>query len=293
MIKFPVIIIVLLLSALLLQSLFADDSVKVNINAPTPVVEQAPADSIPPPPDSAYIARSSDSSWWARKIKNQAFNVGEYLEFDVNYGIIPAGTAVMMIEDTVRYEGVKCLKATSIASTNGFISTFYKVRDTVATYIDYEGIFPHYFWKKLREGKYKTEKKTFFDQRHHLAITDRDTISTYAFVQDAFSSIYYIRTQKIEPGTDIYIDNHTSKKNYPLKVIVHGRETVNVPAGTFDCLVIEPVMRDEGIFQAKGSIKIWITDDRYKMPVKMQTEVNFLGSIHVDLKSFKYGQFPE
>lgn len=301
--RFSFIIIIAFLLSLLSYLLVADDSLKVNIDVAADTTEATTSDSvsvimpdttpIPPPPDSAYIARSMDSSWWMRKIDNQAFNLGEYLEFSVSYGILPAGTAVMAVEDTVRYEGIKCFKVTSIASTNGFVSTFYKVRDTVATYIDYDGIFPHYFWKKLREGKYKTEKKTFFDQRRHLAVTDKDTIPTYAFVQDAFSSLYYLRTQKIEPGTEIFIDNHTSKKNFPLKIVVVGRETVEVPAGKFDCLVIEPAMREEGIFQAKGSIKIWITDDQYKMPVKMQTEVFFLGSIHADLKSFKRGLIPE
>jgi hypothetical protein len=301
--RFSIIIIIAFLLSLLSIALIADDSLNVNGDLVTDTTSSAMADTvsiakpdstpIPPPPDSAYIARSMDSSWWKRTLDNQAFNVGEYLEFGVSYGIIPAGTAVMSVEDTVRYDGIKCFKVTSIASTNGFVSTFYKVRDTVATYIDYDGIFPHYFWKKLHEGKYKTEKRTFFDQKRHLAITDNDTIPTYAFVQDAFSSLYYLRTQKLEPGTEVFIDNHTSKKNFPLKVVVHGRETVKVPAGTFDCLVIEPVMREQGIFQAKGSIKIWITDDQYKMPVKMQTEVFFLGSIHADLKSYKHGLIPE
>jgi hypothetical protein len=108
-------------------------------------------------------------------------------------------------------------------------------------------------------------------------------------VQDAFSSLYYARTQVIEPGVDLNIDNHTDKKNYPLTVIVHGRETVEVPAGKFDCIIVEPVMRAAGIFNAKGSIKIWLTDDQYKMPVKMQTEVFFLGSIHADLVEYRRG----
>jgi len=244
---------------------------------------------IPKPPDSAYIARSSDSSWWKRKIENRAFNVGEYLEFSVSYGILSAGTAVMEVMDTIIYDGAKCFKIRSTARTNGFISTFYKVDDTVFTYIDYDGIFSHYFRKRLREGKYRNEKMTHFDQKRHLAITDKDTIRTYSFVQDAFSSFYYIRTYDIQPDVDILIDNHTDKKNYPLKVIVKGREKVKVPAGEFDCIVVEPVMRSEGIFKAKGRIKIWLTDDEYKLPVKMQTEVFFLGSIHADLKKFRYG----
>ncbi|MCP4580659.1 MAG: DUF3108 domain-containing protein [candidate division Zixibacteria bacterium] len=273
-----------------MQLAFADDSTWVDTVGIVPdSVEQV----IPQPPDSAYIARASDSNWWKRKIENRAFNIGEYLEFSVSYGILPAGTAIMAVVDTIRHNGAKCFKIRSTAHSNGFVSTFYKVRDTVLTYIDYDGIFSHYFYKNLHEGGYKAEKTTNFDQRRHMAITGKDTIPTYSFVQDAYSSFYYVRTQDIEPGSEILIDNHTDKKNYPLKVIVHGRETVKVAAGEFDCIVVEPVMRAEGIFKAKGSIKIWLTDDEYKLPVKMQTEVFFLGSIHVKLKKFKYGAFPD
>jgi len=247
----------------------------------------------PPRPDSAYIARASDSSWWRRTIDNSAFNVGEYLEFSVNYGILPAGTAIMQVPETFDYNGHGVFKVVSTAHSNGFISTFYEVRDTVYSYIDQDGIFSHYFRKRLKEGGYRVDRETFFDQRRHLAATGKDTIPTYSFVQDALSSLYYVRTQDIQPGRDIYIDNHTDKKNYPLKITVYGRERVQVPAGEFDCILVEPAMRAEGIFKAKGRIKIWLTDDRYKMPVKMQTEVFFLGSITAKLREFRYGQFPE
>jgi hypothetical protein len=266
----------------------ADDTLSVDQPDTAAMTESK----VPPKPDSAYIARAMDSSWWKRKIDNEAFNVGEYLEFKVRYGIIPAGTAVMQVADTIRYNGAKCFELVSTAKSNGFVSTFYKVEDSVLSYVDYDGIFTHFFRKRLREGKYKADKSTIYDQRRHLAITGDDTIRTYSFVQDAFSSLYYARTQVLEPGADLNIDNHTDRKNYPLKVIVHGRETVEVPAGKFDCIIVEPVMRAPGIFNAKGSIKIWLTDDRYKMPVKMQTEVFFLGSIHADLVKYRHGVFP-
>ena len=105
--------------------------------------------------------------------------------------------------------------------------------------------------------------------------------------------MYYIRTQELIPGQDVFIDNHTSKKNFPLKLKVLKKERVKVPAGEFDCVVVEPVMRAEGIFKAKGRIWVWLTDDQYKMPVLMKTEVFFLGSISAQLKEFGRGQIEE
>jgi hypothetical protein len=236
------------------------------------------------------IQSKVDSSWWARKIDNPAINPGERLEFSVRYGKLPAGTAVLEIPDIATYNGHLCYRVVSTASSNDFVSVFYKVRDTVETYIDIPGIFPRKFRKHLREGNYQMDRITTFDQRRHLAITGNDTIPTYAFVQDPLSSLYYIRTQELIPGKDVLIDNHTDKKNYLLKVIVYRKERVEVPAGTFDCVVIEPVMRAQGIFQAKGRIWIWLTDDEYKMPVMMKSEVYFLGSVSAQLSSYRHGK---
>ncbi len=236
-----------------------------------------------------FIAAAADSSWWSRKLGNKAFGVGERLEFSVKYGMLPAGTAVMKIPEIIDYEGYPSYRIISTAKSNKLVSVFYKVRDSIETIVDYNGIFPRKFHKRLREGGYKADRTTLFDQRMHLAITGKDTIRTYAFVQDALSSLYYIRTRELTPGSEIMIDSHTDKKNFPLKVVVYRRETVEVPAGSFDCVVVEPVMRAEGIFKAKGRVWIWLTDDQFKMPVKMQTEVFFLGSITARLKKFTLG----
>jgi hypothetical protein len=251
------------------------------------VADKAAPDTVPPTED--FIAAAADSSWWYRKLDNKAFGVGERLEFSVKYGMLPAGTAVMKIPEIIDYEGYPSFRIISTAASNSVVSVFYKVRDSVETIVDYNGIFPRKFHKHLREGGYEADKTTLFDQRKHLAIAGNDTVPTYAFAQDALSSLYFIRTRELTPGSEILIDNHTDKKNYPLKVIVYRKETVEVPAGSFDCVVIEPVMRAEGIFKAKGRIWIWLTDDQFKIPVKMKTEVFFLGSVTAQLKKFTRG----
>ncbi len=241
-------------------------------------------------PGQQFVSLGGDSTNWTRTLENRSWGVGEYLEFSLSYGLISAGWAVMKIPEIIEYDGRSCYKIVSIAHSNDFVSMFYPVRDTVESYIDAEGIYSHYFRKHLREGGYKVDRITNFDQRRQLAITGADTVPTFPFVQDVLSSLYYIRIQELVPGKDILIDNHTDRKNYPLKVIVHGRQEIEVPAGKFKCIVVEPVMRHEGIFKAKGRITIWLTDDRHKMPVKMQSEVYLLGSISAKLKKFTRGE---
>jgi hypothetical protein len=273
----------------------SDGNASVIIDSAITAVTSAPLDTPLSPIDTITLSNKImepivDSSWWSRAIPNKAFGVGEKLEFSIKYGSISAGKAVMEVADTIIFDNHSCFRIVSIANSSDFISIFYKVRDTVQTIVDVPGLFPRYFTKQLREGKYKVNRQTKFDQKRHLAITGNDTIPTFAFVQDPLSSLYYIRTQEFVPGIDIMIDSHSDKKNYPLKVRVLGKERIEVPAGKFDCIIIEPIMRSEGIFKAKGNIRIWITDDQYKMPVMMKSEVYFLGSINAQLSKYTRGK---
>jgi len=73
-----------------------------------------------------------------------------------------------------------------------------------------------------------------------------------------------------------------------LKVYVHGKKTVQVPAGTFECFVVEPIMQGEGLFKHEGKLTIYLSDDQYRVPVLVKTKVP-VGSIKVELKEFYPG----
>ena len=69
---------------------------------------------------------------------------------------------------------------------------------------------------------------------------------------------------------------------------VLGRDRVTTPAGAFNCVVIEPVLRAGGIFKNKGRLVIWLTDDERRMPVLMRSKVA-IGSISVVLEEAHAG----
>jgi len=83
-------------------------------------------------------------------------------------------------------------------------------------------------------------------------------------------------------------DYHASRKSQPLEVKVLGRERVDTPAGTFDCVAIEPLLKAGGIFKNKGRLVIWMTEDERRMPVLMKSKVA-IGSISVVLQEARDG----
>ncbi|MCK4428632.1 MAG: DUF3108 domain-containing protein [candidate division Zixibacteria bacterium] len=226
-----------------------------------------------------------------RVVTNHAFGVGERLEFSVGYGVIKAGTAVMQIPEIVKFNGKKCYHIVSTAKSNKFFSVFFKVDDKVESFMDVHELYSHRFDKHLREGKFKADISTIFDQEKHLAIykNSQDTFAVAEYVQDVLSAFYFIRTQDLKVGKSLFVDNHTDKKNYPLEVKVLRKERVKVSAGTFDCVVVEPILKASGIFKQKGSLTVWLTDDEIKMPVLMKSKV-IVGSISTELINYRLGE---
>ena len=226
-----------------------------------------------------------------RTIENKAFDVGEHLLFDIRYGPINAGQSSMAVTEIVTLNGHPSFHIQTKAWSNTFFSKFFKVEDVVDSYIDQRGIFSWKFEKHLREGSYHADQLYTYDQYNNIAITPKDTLEVAPFVQDVLSAFYFVRTQDLEPGDTLKVENQSDSKVYPLNVIVHKRETVKVPAGKFKCIVVEPVMRGEGIFKARGRIIVHLTDDERKLPVLMTSKIYIkafsLGGIIAELAEIK------
>ncbi len=238
---------------------------------------------------SAYQSEDSDYSEAAeRYVENVAFGVDEKFYYDINYGFINAGTATMEVKGLIEYENRPCYQTVSRANSNKFFSTFFKVDDRVESIIDAIGIFTWRFEKNLREGGYRSDRMYTFDQRNNFVHYKGDTLPVSEYVQDALSSLYYVRTQPLEVGKTLYLDNFTDGRFYTLEVIVHKKETISVKAGTFDCLVVEPILQTVGVFKHAGKLTVWLTDDRLKMPVLMKSKV-LVGSISAELTDYQLG----
>ena len=73
-----------------------------------------------------------------------------------------------------------------------------------------------------------------------------------------------------------------------LEVKVLRREKLDVPAGVFDCFVIEPRLMTAGIFRREGKMQIWLSADKHKLPVMMRSKLYF-GSVWAKLEGFTLG----
>lgn len=227
-----------------------------------------------------------------RYVENVAFGVGEHLSFDIDFGFINAGHATMQVQRLIEWEGRPAYQIVTTASSNRFFSAIYNVEDRAESIIDAVGVFSWRFEKKLQEGSYRSHRQYEFDQRSHTVDYNDSTYHVAPFVQDALSALYFTRTQALEIGKDVAVDNFIDGRINRLEIKVVKRETVKVDAGTFDCIVVEPMTESVGLFKHEGAIRVWLTDDYLKMPVIMQAKLP-VGSISAKLTDYELGELQD
>ncbi|MFZ2196425.1 MAG: DUF3108 domain-containing protein [Thermodesulfovibrionales bacterium] len=211
--------------------------------------------------------------------KVSAFNVPEKLIFDLTWTGLKAGTATLEIVNEKDR-----MKIISTARSSDWLSAFYMVDDRTESVlkntptVSFIGL-PENYRIKLREGRHRRDKEAIFDHANRqVTFIDhiRNEKKNYKIGENTFdplSGFYFIRTMKYEVGKSVYVDIFDSKKLWNVEVQVLRKERIKTELGQFDTVVIKPLMKSEGIFNRKGDMYIWLTDDLRRVPVKMQTKV--------------------
>ena len=222
-----------------------------------------------------------------------AFSIPERLEFDLSYTGIIAGHAVQ----EVTLEGMDT-HIVSTARSADWIRFFFPVDDRIESYLTsgtpplYIGS-PRLYQERKHEGKTITNREARFD-RLKLEVTTTDhrnknektqpiTKRTY----DTLSSFFYFRTIPLQVGTSYFIDIYDCNRLWNTEVKVLRREELVIPLGRFKTIVIQPLLKSEGLFARTGDLFIWLTDDDRRIPVQMKSKV-VVGSITATLTGGSY-----
>jgi len=222
-----------------------------------------------------------------------AFAPGEVIRYVIKYGIIPSGVATLEVRSTDTVNGRPAYCLVSEARTNKTIDAFFKVRDKNESWMDVQSLASLRFRQSMREGGYLREVETDYDHpgRRYTYRKRRKGKETVVdgvmppFVQDVLSSLYYVRTRPLVVGQTYTLDANSGAVNWPLRIHVLRREKIRVPAGVFQCLRLDPILAGEGIFQAKGKLLVWITDDERRIPVLLRSKVA-VGAFDAEMRDY-------
>jgi hypothetical protein len=193
---------------------------------------------------------------------------------------------VLPLED---YRGRSCFHLVSRAESNDFMSGIYKVRDRIDSLVDTGGLYSLRYRKHLREGGYRKDYDVLYDPAKGRALyADGKSYATKPWPKDGLAAFYYVRAVPLVVGQDVVVPHHSDESSDDIVVKVLRKERIEVPAGKFDCIVIEPVMSAGSIFKNSGRLTIWVTDDARRIPVLMKSKIP-VGSIDAVLQAYHVG----
>lgn len=223
-----------------------------------------------------------------------SLDIPEKLTYDLKWAGIKTGDASLELKDNGSH-----IQIISKATSAKWVSIFYRVDDSIFSTLKkgrsagFENRFfgtPYAYRVKLREGKYRRDKESVFDYSakkvtyiNHLE-NEKAVFDITGSTFDPLSSFYYLRGLPLETGKSVFIDVFDTKKFYKVEVQVLKKETIETSLGTVNTILIKPVMKSEGLFNRKGDILIWLTDDEKRTPVMLKTKVA-VGSVKATLVS--------
>jgi Protein of unknown function (DUF3108) len=218
------------------------------------------------------------------------FHPGEKLEFELRWGLIPAGKVVMEVLPLETIDGVPVYHFVLTAKSNSFLDVFYKVRDRIDSYTDTNLSRTLFYKKKQREGNTKRDITVHFDwENNKVQYTDgnktKPPVSVEPGAFDPLAVFYYSRLMDLDTQTELQCPVTDGKKCIIGRAKIVKRETIRVGAGEFDTFLLEPELKHiRGVFEksTNAKIRLWITADDRRIPVKIQSKVavgSFVGEL--------------
>lgn len=221
------------------------------------------------------------------------FGPGERLNYDVRLGSLKVGSSAMEVR------GIESVRGRDTWHTVFWVkggTFFYRVNDVFESWIDTETFHSLRFVKLLEEGTSDREQKyEIYPDRGHYVNERNDkptrTLPTVKQPLDEGSFLYFVRTLPLTVGQVYDFSRYFIPDRNPVRIRVLRRERISVPAGTFDAIVVQPVIKTKGIFSEDGHAEVWLSDDSARMVLQIKSKLAF-GSLNLFLRSYSLATAP-
>lgn len=209
----------------------------------------------------------------------------ERLTYDIEWRMIHAGTAVVDAQKTTAR-----LKLESA----GLVSTLFKVDDAYGVTYD-EPFCATSSTLDAQEGKRHRETRVTFDRTNNRAdAVERDVLKnvvmhTYEVaipncVHDVLGALISLRDLKLNPGQSAQIPVSDGHHTAQVKVEAQDREEIKTATSTYRTIRCETFLMNGVVYNRKGRVFLWLTDDERRLPVQIQLRMSFpVGTVTLHL----------
>lgn len=217
------------------------------------------------------------------------FGAGEKFTFDVRFGNLKVGTSQMEVRGPELVRGREAWHTTLWIKGGTF---FYRVNTVFESWMDAETLSSLRFVKQQEEGAREGVKyyEIYPERSVYIERKDGEQKESRSVSQplDDGSFLYFVRTLPLRPGETYELHRYFIPDRNPVRIRVLRRERVTVPAGTFNAIVVRPIIKTKGIFSEDGRAELWLSDDSTRKIVQLKTRLSF-GSLNLFLTSHTPG----
>jgi hypothetical protein len=228
--------------------------------------------------DAAGVSAAAD--------RDVPFGVGERSTFEVRFGGLRVGSGSL---EVVGRETIRGRDAWHMSFNVQGGVPFYRVDDVYESWVDAVTMNSLAFKRQIEEGTRERAQhydimpdKGTYIERTRQKTTVKKTVDD---PMDETAFLYFVRTIPLEVGKTYDFHRYFIPDRNPVRIRVLRKERVTVPAGTYNAIVIQPVIKTRGIFSEKGQAEVWLSDDSARILLQVKSKLSF-GSLNLYLKSY-------
>jgi hypothetical protein len=234
------------------------------------LIAQVPEDTTAVPSDSVSVTA-------------ELFPVGETLLYDVRFGLLNLGRGLMHVAgiDTIR--GTPALHVVFVLEGGSF---FYRLNDRMDSWFGVDDLASRRFIQDFHEGSSEryTEYEIFPDSGYFLEIGKDSVFPTSELPLDDAAFFYFVRTVDLEVGERYEYHNYFRPDRNPVVLEVLGRDTLDLPAGRFPTIVVQPTIQGRGILEEAKEPRMWLTDDERRLMVQLKIRFASIATVTLRLR---------
>ncbi len=213
------------------------------------------------------------------------FGIGEELVYQLRatrFGRVGTGTMRVEGPDSIRGRPTYRLHF----DVQGRVGPF-SIEDCTRSWLDPDGPAALRYEKRERHPlASRVEEVDLFPAELRWAATNGEAGTTVTdHPLDELSFIYLLRTLELDDGAEISLSRHYHAERNPVLVRVLRRERIALPSGVFSTVLVEMQVRDGRRFNGSGVIRLYLTDDAHRYPVRIETSMPVVGTMVLDLEA--------
>jgi hypothetical protein len=217
------------------------------------------------------------------------FGPGERLTYEIRFGALRLGRGEMEVQELAIVRGQPAYH--TVFRVQGG-TPFFRVDDLFESWFATSDLSSLRFHQDQDEGpKQRRRRYEIYPDRQRFEERTakpgkQGERPSVANPLDDGSFLYFLRTVPLEVGRTSHFHQYFKPERNPVTIKVLRRERIKVPAGTFDAIVVQPVISTTGIFAEGGRAEVWLSDDSRRMMLQLKSKVSF-GSLNLYLTTHR------